>query len=94
MTGALAIVAYRGLIDGRPCGSVDISVRWFAETDEERIRQNIKSESSHSYRNSDGELVSWEFVDVLAIEDLSSTESGEEVVGFIASADELAALVR
>ena len=93
MAGALAIIAYRGLIAGESCGSVDISVRWFVETDEERIRQLVESESSHSYRNSEGELISWELVEILAIEEISSTESGEEVVGFIASADELAALV-
>ena len=93
MAGALAIVAYRGLIAGESCGSVAISVCWFDMTDELRIRQLIESESSHCYKNSDGETVSWELVEILAIEEFSSTDPGEEVVGFIASADELANLV-
>ena len=94
MIGALAIVAYRGLVAGQTSGSIDVSVRWFDETDEERIRKLIESESSHSYRNSDGELVSWELVSILAIEEFASTQSGEEVIGFIASADELTALIQ
>ncbi len=94
MPGALAIVAYRGLIAGQSCGSVDISVRWFSETDQQRIRQLVEASPSHSYRNSDGELVSWELVEILAIEAFESVEPGEEVVGFIASADELAELAR
>ena len=95
MAGQLAIVAYRALVGGLPSGKVDIQVRWFADQDTERVRQFIEAEPASSYLNSDDEVVCWEFSNVLAIEPFdprASREAGEEIIGFIASAEELAGL--
>lgn len=92
MAGHLVIVAYRSLVGGVPTGMVDFQVRWFADDDAERIRRLIESEPVESYRNSDQEVVSWELSSILAIEPFEPRESGEEVVGFIASAEKLPGL--
>jgi hypothetical protein len=92
MAGQLAIVAFRALVGGLPSGTVDIQVRWFAEKDAERVRRFIESEPASSYLNSDDEVVYWELSSVLAIEPFDPRESGEEIVGFIASAEELSGL--
>lgn len=95
MAGHLAIVAYRALVGGLPSGSVDVQVRWFADEDAGRVRRFIESEPASSYLNSDGEIVYWEFSSVLAIQVFDpgeSRESGEEILGFIASAEELSDL--
>ena len=95
MVGQLAIVAYRALVGGLTSGEVDIQVRWFAGQDAEHVRLFIESEPASSYLNSDNEVVYWEFSEVLAIEPFDPKEfreSGEEIIGFIASAEELAGL--
>jgi hypothetical protein len=92
MAGKQAIVAYRCLVAGLPSGSVDFQVRWFDDADAEEIRRHIRGEPLHSYLNVDGEVVSWELVEIFAIEPFAASESGEEVVGFIASTQELSDL--
>lgn len=92
MAGQLAIVAYRCLIDGMPSATLDFQVRWFADRDADRIRRQIEAEPFLSYSNSDGETVCWELVQIFAIEPFEPDASGEEVVGFIASTDELSDL--
>lgn len=92
MAGHLGIIAYRALVGGLPTGKLDIQVRWFAEDDAERIRLLIESEPLLSYQNPDDEVVSWELSGVLAIEPFEPKNSGEEVVGFIASVEELSDL--
>lgn len=92
MAGHLAIVAYRALVGGLPSGKVDIQVRWFSGGDPGGIRRLIESEPASSYRNPDDEVVYWELSDILAIEPFEPSESGEEVVGFIASSEELSGL--
>ena len=93
MAGQLAIVAYRCLVAGLSSGSVDFQVRWFADEDADEVRRRIQGEPLHSYMNSDGEVVSWELVEIFAIEPFAPSESGEEVAGFIASTQELSDLV-
>lgn len=90
--GHLAIIGYRSLVGGIPSRSLDIQVRWFAEADAERVRHLIQAEPFHRYRNPGGEKVCWELVEVFAVEPFAPSQSGEEVVGFIASVDELKAL--
>lgn len=92
MAGQLAIVAYRCLVAGLSSDSLDFQVRWFAHEDAEEIRRHIQGEPLRSYLNSDGEVVSWELVEIFAIEPFAPRESGEEVVGFIASTQELSDL--
>ncbi|HEU5118793.1 MAG TPA: hypothetical protein VFT74_19530 [Isosphaeraceae bacterium] len=89
MAGQLVIVAYRALVGGLATRTVDIQVRWFAGDDPEQARQQLESEPALSYRNPDGQVVYWEFSGVLVVEPFDPQESGEEVVGFIASAEEL-----
>ena len=92
MNGSLALVAYRGLVAGVPTGRIDIQTRWFESTDIEHIRSLIQSDPIHTYKNPEGETVTWELVEIFAIEKFAPGESGEEVVGFIASTNELSQL--
>jgi hypothetical protein len=92
MPAHLAIVAYRALVEGRPTGKVDIQVRWFDDDDPAAIRRRIESESFMSYLNPDDEVVCWELSDVISIEPFEPRESGEEVVGFITSAEDFSEL--
>ena len=92
MTQFLAIVAYRCLIAGSPEGSLDLQVQWYKAHDETSVRDLIAGKPLHAYKNDDGETVSWELAEVLAVEPFAPTNSGEEVVGFIASTQELVEL--
>ena len=94
MPGSLAIVAFRGLISGEASGSIDIQTRWFDSIDFEHVRRLIRAAPIHCYKNDDDETVSWELVEIFAIEEFTPGESGAEVVGFIVSTDELAELAR
>lgn len=92
MAQYLAIVAYRCLVGGSTRDSLDFQVRWYEAHDEASVRNSIADEPIHSYKNSDGETVSWELSQVITVEPFAPKESGEEVIGFIASADELSEL--
>ncbi len=92
MAGHLAIVGYRSLVGGVPSRKLDIQVRWYAHADPEHVRHLIRAEPFQSYRNPKGDEVCWELVEVFAVEPFEPSKSGEEVVGFMASVDELAAL--
>jgi hypothetical protein len=92
MSGSLAVVAYRSLVEGTPTGNVDLQVRWFNSENPDEIRAWLFAERFHHYSNPEGESVLWELVEIMAIEKFEPKESGEEVIGFIASADSLADL--
>jgi hypothetical protein len=92
MAALLAIVAYRGSVAGVRTNSLDLQVRWFDTTDQNFIRQQIAAEPFSSYTNSDGETVTWELVQIMAIDTFNPHTSGEEVVGFIASKREMIGL--
>lgn len=92
MAGQLAIVAYRSLVGGVLSDSMDFQVRWFADEDAEEVRRLIQAEPLLDYLNSDGQLVTWELARIFAIEPFSPHQSGEEIVGFIASTQELSEL--
>jgi len=89
MGGLLAIAAYRSLVGGSPSGGVDIQVRWIDSTNADEVRARLIAEPFMRYSNPAEEQVCWELVEVLAIEPFEPKESGEEVIGFIASAEEL-----
>jgi hypothetical protein len=88
MQSAVAIVAYRCEVGGKPTDSLDIQVRYFAEYSHTDIEQRIRAESPHTYANDDGEVVSWPLVKILSIEPLENLSDGREVAGFIAGHDE------
>ena len=93
MAGKLAIVAYRCLVGGIRSDTLDFQVRWFDVEDAEQTRRLIQAEPFLAYKNSDDDLVTWELAQIFAIEPFSPQASGEEVIGFIASIDELTDLL-
>jgi hypothetical protein len=50
----------------------------------------LKDEAPEQYENSEGQPVAWPLADVLGIEALPRLRSGDELIGFIASAPEFA----
>lgn len=92
-TAALAIVAYRCEVGGKLMDDLDIQVRYFDDCRTD-IEGFLRSEPTHSYKNSEGELVSWPFVRVLAIEEFPTPTNGEEVVGFITGCNEFPKMAR
>ena len=92
MAGHLAIVAYRCLVGGVPSATLDVQVRWFADDDPQHVRRLIEADPFSRYSNSDGDVVCWELAQIFGIEPFAPKESGEEIVGFIASTEELADL--
>lgn len=88
----LAIVAYRCLVAGSRTRKLEIQVQWHDALDKSAVRASIAAEPILCYENSDGETVSWEHSEILAVEPFSPNRSGEEVAGFIASIRELKGL--
>jgi hypothetical protein len=88
MAGHLAIVAYRCLVGGVPTATLDVQVRWFADDDPQHVRRLIEADRLSSYSNSEGDVVCWELAQIFGIEPFSPKQSGEEIVGFIASTEE------
>lgn len=88
----LAIVAYRCLVAGVSKKKLDVQVRWFDVESEAAVRRLIEDDPIHGYKNSDDENVCWELAEIFEIEPFAPQLSGEEVIGFIASSDELAEL--
>ena len=93
MKSYLAIVAYRCLVAGVSKQKLDIQVMWFNAGDKDAVRDEIRASPLQSYLNSDGDTVTWELVEIFAVDEFAPNASGEEVIGFIASIDELADLV-
>ncbi len=87
--GMLAIVAYRALIDEVESSQLDFQVLWFAQSNEDQVRELLKYRPQERYLNDEGQEVCWELVEVLAINEFNPTESGQEVVGFITSTNRL-----
>lgn len=89
MSRWLAIVAYRCEVAGVPSDSLDLQVRYFEAESAEEVASRICDEPDAEYMNGDGELVTWPFVCVVAVEPFSEPADGEEVVGFIARTNEI-----
>ena len=89
MSPYLAIVAYRCLVAGTRRGMLNIQVQWHEAADEGVVRSSIASKPIYKYLNSDDDVVSWELSGVLAVEPFTPKQSGDEVVGFIASIRQL-----
>jgi hypothetical protein len=88
----LAIVAYRCLVAGVSRHSLDVQVQWFDLPDKDAVRALIEADPISSCKNKDDDTVSWELVQIFSVEPFAPTQSGDEVVGFIASIKELADL--
>lgn len=89
MDSLLAIVVYGCEINAQRTDSVDIQVRYFASKDILQVERRIRAEPLHSYKNDQGEVVSWPLLRVAAIESLDSPVDGAEVIGFISQISEL-----
>ena len=91
----LAIVVYRAAIEGHLTGSLDFQVRYFEDSDPDRVRLLLESEKAVEYLNDQQETVRWEFCKLLAIEPYLPSEniSGAELLGFITELNELQQLV-
>lgn len=88
----LAAVVYRCLVAGVRTGKPDIQVQWHNAENKQSVQETIAAQKYQSYKNSDGETVTWELVEIFAIEPFAPKHSGEEVIGFIASTQELGEL--
>lgn len=86
------MVVYRCRVAGVLTGSLDFQVRWFDGVDATEARRRVENEVAHTYENREGEPVSWELAEVLAVERFAPTDSGAEVIGFITSAEHLSRL--
>jgi hypothetical protein len=84
----IVMAVYRCEIAGVPDESLDIQVRYFDDPNVD-VESFLRDEPTHSYSNDRGELVTWPFVHVLAIQDLDSPGNGKEIVGFIAECKDL-----
>lgn len=92
MSRWLAIAAYRCRIDGVANGSVDFQVRYFDLPVASDVEEALRGEIPHEYENHLGETVSWSLVRIFEIRCMLAMASGDEIVGFTATADELSSL--
>lgn len=92
MSRWLAIAAYQCRINGVASGSVDFRVRYFNVPGPADVEATLKGEPPQAYENHLGETVSWSLVQIFDIQGLIPPRSGDEIIGFIAQSDDLAAL--
>ena len=92
MSRWLAIAAYQCRINGVAVGSVDFRVRYFKLPGFADVEAVLRSEPPQEYQNDLGETVTWPLVQIFDIQGLLPTKSGDEIIGFIAQPEELAAL--
>ena len=89
MSQFFAVVVYRGVVAGKPTGSLDFQTRRFELGTESEVVSALENEEPFNYQNGDGEEVKWEFRRVMAIAEVGRCDPGDEVVGFIAKIEEL-----
>ena len=89
MNRYLAIAIYRGVVADAPTGSLDIQTCCVEGRTEEDVVRRLRDSRSQGYENSDGERVTWELCEIMAIEELGQIEPGDELIGFVAGVDEL-----
>lgn len=87
------MVIHRALVAGQPNGSLDVSAYFYRADSEVDVRTRIECQAPHSYVGSEGEDVTWDLVRIMSIDECPQLASGDEVTGFIASADDLGTLV-
>ena len=84
----LAMAVYRCEVAGKPAGSLDIKVRQFSQMSRDEIVSFLASEPVQSYTNSNNEIVSWHFADLVELSELENPSQGQEVCGFIADSSQ------
>ena len=94
MESSLAIAAYRCEVVGSPTDSIDVQVRYFETLSPDQIEAALRSEPTSSYTNGEGQVVTWPFVRLLAVEPFARPANGAEVVGFITGCHEFVAWSR
>lgn len=94
MSRWLAIAAYRCRIDGTLNGSVDFQVRYFDLPAASDVEEALRNEPPHEYESPLGERVSWSLARIFEIRCMLAMASGDEIVGFTATAEELSSLGR
>ena len=63
--------------------SVDYQVRYFASDSIDDVMSRLRTEQAQTYKNSDGEDVTWVFNNTVAVEFDPNFKDGAEVIGFI-----------
>ena len=92
MNKYLAIVVYGSEVAGKKGDSLDIQTRFFEASSEEEVVERIEGENPCTYSNDRGEEVAWPLRAIMAVEEFGDLESGEELIGFISSANDIAML--
>ena len=88
MSRWLAIATYQCQIDGKPTGSIDVQVRYFRLPNSEGVKQALRGEPPHAYKNHLDETVSWHLQQIVNVQGVTSLSSGDEIIGFIADIDD------
>jgi hypothetical protein len=94
MKNYYAMVVHRALVGGELTGSLDVSAYFYRAGSEADVRARIEAQAPHAYVGGGGEDVKWDLVRIMSIDECPELTSGDEVTGFIASADELGTLVK
>lgn len=92
MSRWLAIAAYRCRVAGVVDGHVDFQVRCFDLPAASDVEDALRSEPPHEYENHLGETVSWSLARIFEIRCMLALASGDEIVGFTATIEELSSL--
>ena len=92
MNSYYAMVIHRAVVAGEPTDLLDVSAYFYLAETEDEVRDLIEQEEPTSYVGGYGDDVTWRLVRVLSIDQCSRMESGAEVIGFIASNDEIVKL--
>ena len=79
----LAIVLYRGYVDGIYSGSIDLQVKYFICKDKDDVKSMIENEEQCKYIGGEGNEVAWILDEIVCIEQIDDMISGEELIGFI-----------
>ncbi len=84
------MVVYACLVNGKDTGSRDFQSIEVVARDEEEVAKKIYKLKATSYKNTDGESVKWQLVDIYSCGTITSRPRDmEELSGFIAKKNEL-----
>ena len=85
-----AIAVHRCEVGGVPTDSLDFRVRALDARSEGEVEERLATEPAQAYRNDDGGEVRWPLVGVMAVNGWDTIQDGDEIVGFIAQAPDVA----
>lgn len=92
MSRWLAVAAYQCRINGAPNGAIDFQIRYFDLPASPDVEEALRGEPLHEYENHLGETVSWPLARIFEIRCLLAMATGDEIVGFTATVEELSSL--